>query len=276
MQRIDAHQHFWKFDPQRDQWITDEMSVIRKDFLPGDLEPVLRENNFDGCVVVQSDQSEQETIFQLANAEEYDFIKGVVGWIDLQAGNISERLAHYSQFRKLKGFRHILQGEAQRDLMLQPAFLEGIRALKDLNYTYDILIFEDQMKYISDFVGRFPDQKFVLDHMGKPDIKHQTIDEWEKGLQAIALFENVYCKFSGFVTEADLQHWKTEDFVPYFDVTVDAFGMDRLMFGSDWPVCLLGSDYKTIVSVAEEYFSNFSQNEQDNFFGNNAVKFYNL
>src|ERR1035437_2457121 len=155
MQRIDAHQHFWKFDPIRDSWITDEMSVIRKDFLPQHLEPLLLENNFDGCITIQSEQSENENDFQLTNAEKYNFIKGIVGWIDLQAENVAERLAYYKQFKKLKGFRHILQGEPARDLMLQPEFIRGIKALKEFNYTYDILIFPDQLRFTKKLVAQF-------------------------------------------------------------------------------------------------------------------------
>ena len=274
--KIDAHQHFWKFDPIRDNWITDEMSMIRKDFLPQHLVPVLKENGFDGCVTIQSDQSEKENIFQLNNAEDYDLIKGVIGWIDLQAENVRERLEYYRQFIKLKGFRHILQGESQRDLMLQPEFLRGIKALTEFNYTYDILIFPDQLGFTKQFVAQFPQQKFVIDHLAKPYIKDKKIDEWKIDIQKVAKYENVYCKISGYVTEADLKNWKKEDFIPYFDIVVNAFGIDRIMFGSDWPICLAGSEYNEVVNIVKDYFSSFTQNEQEQFFGNTAIKFYNL
>jgi L-fuconolactonase len=276
MPQIDAHQHFWKFDPIRDTWITDEMSLLRKDFLPQHLEPLLTENGFDGCITIQSDQSENENIFQLANAEEYDFIKGVVGWVDLQAVNIADRLAYYKQFEKLKGFRHILQGEAQRDLMLQPEFLRGINALKEFNYTYDILIYPDQLGFIKQFVAQFPQQKFVIDHLAKPYIKEKKINDWKKDIEQVARYENVSCKISGYVTEADWKNWKQEDFIPYFDIVVNAFNADRIMFGSDWPVCLLGSNYEDVLNVTGEYFSSFTQSEQDKVFGTNAIEFYNL
>src|SRR3954464_7135305 len=178
--RIDGHQHFWNFDPVRDSWITDDMAVIRKDFLPGDLRMVLKKNNFDGSVVVQSDQSENENEFQIKNAEANDFIKGVVGWVDLQAGNIEERLAHYSSFKKMKGFRHVLQGETDRSLMLKPEFMKGISKLERFGFTYDILIYTDQLKYIPEFVGAFMNQKFVIDHLAKPMIKNREISEWKK------------------------------------------------------------------------------------------------
>jgi len=281
MQRIDAHQHFWVFNAERDSWITDEMSVIRKDFLPQQLKLVLEENSFDGCVTVQSDQSENENIFQLINAEENIFVKGVVGWVDLQAENIKERLAYYSQFRKMKGFRHVLQGEAKRDLMLKPEFLRGIAALQEYNYTYDILIFPDQLKFTEEFVAKFPNQRFVIDHLAKPYIKNKGIDDpmnagWKKDIQQVAKNENVFCKISGFVTEADIKNWKEEDFIPYFDVVLESFGINRIMFGSDWPVCLTGAEYHNVVYILEKYFSAFTQNERDQFFGTNAINFYNL
>lgn len=276
MQKIDAHQHFWKFDPIRDNWIKDEMSMIRKDFLPQHLEPLLKQNNFDGCVTIQSDQSESKNLFQLSNAEKYDFIKGIVGWVDLQADDVKERLTYYKQFEKIKGFRHILQGEPQRDLMLQPQFLRGIKALLEFNYTYDILIYPDQFGFTKQFVAQFPEQKFVIDHLAKPYIKDKKIGSWKKDIQQVAQYKNVYCKISGYITEADLKNWKKEDFIPYFDIVVDAFGIDRIMFGSDWPVCLAGSEYNEVVNVTKDYFSSYTKNERDKFFGNNAIKFYNL
>lgn len=276
MQRIDAHQHFWKFDPVRDSWITNEMSVIQKDFMPHDIYPLLQQNGFTGSVVVQSDQSEDENSFQLKNADENDFIKGVVGWIDLQAEHVEDRLKYYSQFTKMKGFRHVLQGEADRALMLKSAFKRGIGLLRKYNFTYDILIFPDQLKYSAELVKEFPDQLFVIDHIAKPGIKNKKTSDWKKDIQEIAENENVFCKISGMVTEADLKEWKKEDIYPYIDIVVEAFGTDRIMYGSDWPVCLLAASYGSALEIVKEYFSSFTTNEQDNFFGRNAVKFYNL
>jgi L-fuconolactonase len=276
MPRIDAHQHFWKFDPIRDTWITDEMSLLRKDFLPSQFHPLLQQNGFDGCITVQSEQSEIENVFQLENAKRNDFIKGIVGWVDFQAKNIREKLSYYTQFKKLKGFRHILQGEMQRDLMLQPKFLRGIDALKEFNYTYDILVYPDQLCFIKQFVAQFPQQKFIIDHLAKPYIKNGKIDDWKKDIEQVAEYENVFCKISGYTTEADWKNWKKEDFVPYFDIVVNAFNVDRIMFGSDWPVCLLGGNYEEVLNVGRGYFSCFTLNEQDKIFGNNAIKFYNL
>lgn len=274
--KIDAHQHFWKFDALRDSWIKDKMSVIRRDFLPHDLYLILAENGIDGCVTVQSDQSEEENAFQLSNAEKYDFIKGVVGWVDLQAENIEDQLAYFSQFEKMKGFRHVLQSEPQRDLMLRPAFMRGISLLQKYNFTYDILIFADQLQYSYQLATAFPDQPFVIDHIAKPYIKDKKINQWKKDIFTIAGCENVYCKISGMVTEGHWKRWEKEDFTPYLDVVTDAFGPGRIMFGSDWPVCLVAASYSDTLGIVEDYFASFTANEKVKIFGKNAIDFYNL
>jgi L-fuconolactonase len=276
MQRIDAHQHFWVFDPVRDSWITDEMAVIQRDFLPHDLKPVLQEDGMDGCVAVQAVQSEEENDFLIGLANQHDFIKGVVGWVDLCADNIEERLEHYSQYPLLKGFRHVLQGEPNRAFMLQPQFLRGIGALSRHDYTYDILIYPDQLSYSKELVAQFPEQRFVLDHLAKPDIKMGAIEDWEIGIKALAQYPNTYCKLSGMVTEADWKGWKKEDFRQVLDTTVNAFGINRIMYGSDWPVCLVAASYSDIMGIVQDYFASFSKSEQEAFFGGNATAFYNL
>ena len=274
--RIDSHQHFWMYEKQQHAWINDAMHIIQKNFMPADLQPVLKKNNIDGCVLVQVDQTEDENIFQLKSASGYDFIKGVVGWVDLQATNIEDRLQHYQQFKKIKGFRHILQDEKDRALMLRPAFKRGIGLLNAYNFTYDILILPDQLQYTRELVKSFPDQRFVIDHIAKPDIKNKKINDWEKDMRALASYKNVYCKISGMVTEADWHHWNIKDFFPYLDVIVQTFGTKRIMFGSDWPVCLVAASYEQMMAIVQEYFSSFSENEQNDFFANNAIKFYNL
>ncbi|MGN6162997.1 MAG: amidohydrolase family protein [Flavisolibacter sp.] len=274
--RIDAHQHFWKYDPVKDAWITDDMQIIRKDFLPKDIQPLLAQNNFGGCMAVQADQSETETDFLIELAHENDFIKGIVGWVDLRAADVKERLEHYSQFKIVKGFRHILQAEAQRDLMLQSNFKNGMATLQSFSFTFDLLIFPDQLPFAKKLAALFPEQKFVLDHLAKPYIKLKKIDEWKNDMQAIAPHENVYCKLSGMTTEADWQHWEKDDLKPYIDVVVKALGMDRILFGSDWPVCLLAASYNETVDIVKDYFSSFSIDEQNKIFGQNAIKFYNL
>jgi L-fuconolactonase len=274
MPRIDAHQHFWVFDSVRDSWISEEMAVIRRDFLPADLQPLLQESGIDGCVAVQADQSEKETQFLIDLAAEHSFIRGVVGWVDLMAENIEERLEYYRQFPIVKGFRHILQGEKNRAYMLQPSFLKGIKILG--GYTYDILVYPDQLAFTKEFVAQFPQQKFVLDHLAKPNIKTGAIEDWTKGIKDLAAHPNVFCKISGMVTEADWKQWKRDDFKRVLDTIVAAFGTQRIMYGSDWPVCLVAASYAEVLAIVQEYFSSFSKSEQEVFFGGNATIFYNL
>jgi L-fuconolactonase len=274
--RIDAHQHFWKYNEARDSWITDDMANIQRNFLPEDLQPILHANKIDGTIIVQSDQSKEENIFQLANALQHDFVKGVVGWVDLQADHINENLEYYKEFKKSKGFRHVLQGERQRDFMLRPNFKRGIGKLREFGYTYDILIFPDQLSYTIELVKAFPDQPFVLDHIGKPYIKDKQIEDWKKDIETLASFENVYCKVSGMVTEGHWKNWTKDDFAPYLDVISQAFGSTRLMYGSDWPVCLVAASYEQVIGLVNDYFSTFSPHEQELIFGKNAIRFYNL
>ncbi len=272
---IDSHQHFWHYEPVKHSWIDDEMALIRKDFLPQDLAPILKSNGVVGTVAVQADQTDQETDFLLGLAAQYDLIKGVVGWVDLRAENISDKLASYIPFNALKGFRHVLQGE-EPDFMLQPDFLRGIAALKEYNYTYDILIFPKHLEAALELVKQFPDQPFVIDHIAKPYIKAGLIDEWAKGMVALSKYENVSCKVSGMVTEADYKHWQPSNFIPYLDVVVEAFGMKRLMYGSDWPVCQVAASYGQMIGIVEYYFASFSLDEKNQFFNQNASNFYNL
>jgi L-fuconolactonase len=276
MIRVDAHQHFWQYHPVRDSWITEDMSVIRRDFMPEDLEPLLAANGLDGCVLVQTDQSDDHTDWLLTLAEKHDFIKAVVGWTDLQSPDVKEKLSAYKKHQKLKGFRHILQGEQQRSFMLRHEFKNGIRQLANFGFTYDILIYPDQLRYTELLVKEYPDQPFVIDHLAKPYIRSNKIDEWRKEINAIARYPNVSCKLSGMVTEADWKTWTKESFRPYLDVVVNAFGVDRLLFGSDWPVCLVAASYADVVGIIRDYFSAFSEQEQAKVFGSNAVNFYNI
>jgi L-fuconolactonase len=274
--RIDAHHHFWNYDPVKHGWINTNMSVLKRDFLPQHIAGLLQDNNIDGCVSIQADQSENETMFLLGLAEQYSFIKGVVGWIDLQSQDVEERLEKFSGYQGLKGFRHILQDEDNRSLMLTTAFKKGISCLNKYDYTFDLLVYPDQLTYTLELVKLFPGQKFVLDHLGKPSIKSGEIESWRKEIIALAELPNIHCKISGFVTEADWGNWNKDDFYPYIDVILKAFDIDRLLFGSDWPVCLLAAQYQEVYSIAEDYFASCSNEEKEKLFGNNAVAFYNL
>lgn len=273
---IDAHQHFWKFDPLRDAWIDDSMRILQRDFLPPELKQILAENGVDGCIAVQADQSETETFFLLDLAAQYDFIKGVVGWVDLRAENIGERLGYFAQFPKLKGFRHILQGEADVNFMLRPAFRRGISLLEKHGFTYDILVFPQQMGAALELAKSFPNQKFVIDHLAKPYIKDGFFEGWAVLTRELARCHNMWCKVSGLVTEADWTRWKYEDFVPCLDLVFESFGPRRLLFGSDWPVCLLGGSYRQVKGIADRYLKPFSAQEQAQVLGKNALDFYNI
>lgn len=272
---IDAHQHFWTYEPARHEWINEDMAVIRRDFYPEHLGPLLAANGVEGCVSVQADQTEEETERLLNWAADNSFIKGVVGWVDLNHPDVEDRLAYYKQFILLKGFRHILQAEPA-GFMQQPSFINGIKALGDYGFTYDLLVFPHQLTSALKLVEQFPEQPFVVDHLAKPYIKAGSMEEWKKDLAALARHTNVYCKLSGMVTEADWTAWSKNDLYPYMDVVVNTFGMDRLMFGSDWPVCLVAASYEDWIATVRDYFSGFTQQEQQQLFRDNAISFYQL
>jgi len=272
---IDSHQHFWQYEPVRDAWITDDMSAIRRDFLPADLEPVLAENGVDGCVAVQASQSEAETEFLVQLARAYDIVKGVVGWVDLQAPTLSDRLAHFAQHSSIKGYRHVAQAEPD-DFLARPAVVEGIRKLADFGLTYDILIYPSQLKAALHLVRAVPEVNFVIDHLAKPYIKKRDINRWSNFMAEMAKQPNVHCKLSGMVTEADWQDWGKRDFFPYLDVAFEHFGPDRLMFGSDWPVCLVAANYTQVKTIIEDYVEPWGDEVRLKIFGENATRFYRL
>lgn len=273
--RIDSHQHFWKYEPVKDSWINGSMKVIRRDFLPKHLIKILEKNGVDGCVSVQADQSEAETNFLLDCAENNDIIKGVVGWVDLCSGSISERLEHFSMNPYFKGVRHIVQRE-NKDFVLREDFQNGISKLAPLGLTYDLLVFPNQLKNTIKLVDRFPNQMFVLDHIAKPLIKSGELADWEKNISELAKHSNVYCKLSGMVTEAYWKNWKREDFNPYLNTIFNAFDTERLMFGSDCPVCLLAGQYGQVLGLVESYIQELSQKEKESVMGANACGFYDL
>ncbi len=276
VETIDAHQHFWRYNPTNHSWISDDMKMLLHDFMPPDLERRLNESGISGCVAVQADQTEEETEFLLQLAQEYSFIKGVIGWVDLQADKVEERLAHYARNNYLKGIRHHVQDETDDKFLLCSNFLRGIKKLKKYNLCYDILIFAKHLPVAVGFANHFPDQTFVLDHIAKPNIKEQKIAQWEKGIRVLAQHPGMYCKLSGMVTEADWKNWEPDNFKPYLDVIFDAFGVDRLMFGSDWPVCMLAAGYQEVWQIVKNYISSLSREEQDLIMGGNARRVYNL
>ncbi|MEP2239083.1 MAG: amidohydrolase family protein [Maribacter sp.] len=273
---IDAHQHFWKYEPVKHAWISDDMAVIRKNFTPNDLITELRDNNIDGCVAVQADQTVAETQFLTELAAQNSFIKGVVGWVDFRASSINNDLEKLSSNTIIKGFRHVVQGEPDPNFLLRKSFLNGIKQLEHFGYTYDILIFPHQLVATLEFVKQFPNQKFVIDHIAKPYIKDGFYDGWATLMKEIAAHENVYCKLSGMITEADYKLWKPEELDRYLSHVLAAFGAERCLFGSDWPVCLVAGSYAQVKEVITNFISKLSTAEQADIMGNNAVKFYNL
>lgn len=275
MKRIDAHQHFWQFDPVRDAWIDDSMQVIRRDFLPEDLQPILASNSIDGCIAVQADQSETETAFLLNLAAENTCIKGVVGWVDLLANNLTERLAYFSKNPLFKGIRHIAQGEAD-DFLMRKDVQQGIGQLEQFGLTYDILVYAHQLPAAIDLVHQFPNQAFVLDHIAKPKISEGLNEEWKANIKKLATFPNVHCKLSGMVTETTGFQWKYSHFRPFMEVILAEFGINRVLYGSDWPVCLLAAKYEEQLAIVQEYITTFSVYEQAKIMGGNAIDFYNL
>lgn len=276
MSRIDAHQHFWRYDPVRDAWITEAMAVLRRDFLPADLAPLLEANMVDGCVAVQADQSEGETQFLLDLAREHSFVRGVVGWVDLRSPQVADRLAHFAGDRRFRGVRHLVQGEPNDEFLLQDDVVRGIRALTPLNLTYDLLLVPRQLRAATRLAAMLPDQRFVLDHIAKPLIRDGILEPWASDLGALAMQPNVWCKLSGLITEADWAAWKPTQLRQYLDVVVESFGVDRLMWGSDWPVCLLAGSYEEVREVIAEYLVRFSVDERTAIFGGNATTFYGL
>lgn len=273
---IDAHQHFWKYSPTRHAWIGEEMSVLKRDFLPSDLSTIYERNSVIGCVAVQADGSEEETEFLLQLAIENDFIKGVVGWVDLQDKNVEARLHHYQPFKKLKGFRHVVQDEPDPNFMLRDDFRAGLKALEGFDYTYDILIYPHQLDAAIRTVQDFPRVKFVLDHIAKPDIENSKMADWLPKIKILAQSPNIYCKVSGMVTEAAWKNWRQEDFAPYLESVTEAFGIKRLMFGSDWPVCLLSGNYEEVLGIVKTHMTQYSTADQEQLFYKNALSFYRL
>jgi L-fuconolactonase len=271
--KIDAHQHFWYYDSARHSWIDDSMHLIRRDFLPETLGSILQKNKIDGCIAVQSEQTIEETNFLIGLAKKNDWIKAVIGWEDLRSEDLETRLSFWKQFPILKGFRHILQAE-EPDFMLSKEFVRGIECLQKFGYCYEILIYPKHLSAALLLVQQFPEMRFMIDHIAKPNIKGHQIDVWKEGIQFLGKQKNVYCKISGLVTEADYLHWVPADFDPYLKTVVEAFGIERLIYGSDWPVCLVAAAYETQLNICKQYFKDFTEQENHMIFGKNAAQFY--
>ena len=274
--RIDSHQHFWIYNQYEYAWIDDSMAAIRRDFLPRDLRPELEANGFAGSVVVQTRQTVAETGWLLELADANPWIVGVIGWADLQADDIRGRLQQLASNPKLAGLRHVVQAEPDDRFLLRPEFMRGIAALAEFDLAYDLLIYAKHLPVAHEFVLQFPHQRFVLDHLAKPPIKSGDLDAWARGIRRLAEFPNVFCKLSGLVTEADWQEWTPEQIVPCLDLAFECFGADRLMIGSDWPVCLVASQYSRVMNLVKDYIRDKPREAQASVLGGNAQRFWRL
>ncbi len=274
--RIDAHQHFWQYNQEEYGWISYDMNCLKRDFLPDDLSKILQKNDVEGSIAVQARQTLAETQWLVELADSNDMIKGVVGWVDLCSRDLERQLEWFSQHPKLKGVRHVLHDEPDDRFMLRRDFLKGIGMLKNYGLKYDILIFEKHLPHTIEMVKKFPDQSFVVDHIGKPRIKDQVFSPWRENVQILSGLPNIYCKLSGMITEADWNNWTYDDIIPYMDICLDAFGPDRLMIGSDWPVCTAAGEYSDVIAIVRRFISDLSDQEQDQILGTTCSSFYNI
>jgi L-fuconolactonase len=273
--RLDSHQHFWIYDPKEYGWMKPGWS-IRRNYLPADLAPELRACGLDGCVAVQARQSLEESRWLLELADHSPMVKGVVGWVDLRAENVADQLAPLARHPKFVGVRHVAQDEADDEFLLRPDFKRGIARLREFDLKYDLLVFPRQLPAAIGLARAFPDQPFVLDHIAKPPVREGLLSPWREQIRELAALPNVVCKVSGMITEADWERWRPADFEPYLDTVFGAFGPDRLMYGSDWPVALLAGTYRQMYELARDYFSRLGVETEAKVFGCNAAKFYGI
>ena len=273
--RVDAHQHFWRYSEEEFGWIDDAMASIRRDFLPADLLPLLEDAGVDATVAVQACQSLEETNWLLALAAEHGWIAGVVGWVPLVDSRVEATLETLAANKKLKGVRHVLQAEAD-EYMEREDFNAGINLLRRFELTYDVLVVERQLPAAIKFMDRHPDQLFVLDHVAKPRIAAHELEPWRSQIQELARRPHVMCKLSGMVTEADFTSWTPDDLRPYFETVLNAFGPQRLLFGSDWPVCTVAASYSRWVNVMREFIAELNSADQEQIFGGNAANVYQI
>jgi L-fuconolactonase len=274
--KLDAHQHFWRYSPDTHAWIDDSMAALKRDFLPDDLAPLLSAAGFDGSVVVQAEQSVAETEWLLTLAEKHPSIRGVVGWADLQSPAVEAQLGALAANPRLRGVRHVVQDEPDDRFLLKPEFVRGVRALPQFGLTYDILIYPRQIPAAIELTQMLPQQPFVIDHIAKPRIREREVHEWARGIAALARQRNVFCKLSGMVTEADWASWTPDDLRPYIDTIFDWFPPERIMFGSDWPVCTLAATYERGAAVVTTYLDALAPAARDAVLGETAKRFYGL
>jgi L-fuconolactonase len=270
---IDSHQHFWLYNAARYGWIDDSMRPLQRDYLPEDLQPLLRAAGLEASIAVQARQDDEETAWLIELASGHPFIAGVVGWVDLRADDVEQRLERVGHAPCLVGLRHVVQAEPD-GFLDGPAFRRGVAALGRYDLAYDILIYARQLPEAARFASAFPQQRFVLDHLGKPDIRSGEMDRWRRDLRALAALPHVWCKLSGLVTEADWQAWTPAQLRPYLDTALEAFGPARLMFGSDWPVCTVAATYTQVLALVRDAIAEYSADEQARMLGGTAEQVY--
>jgi L-fuconolactonase len=274
--KIDSHHHFWKYSAAEYPWIGDSMAGLRRDFLPEHLQAEIAAVGIDGVVSVQARQTVGETEWLLSLADGNDFIRGVVGWVPLADAGVRDAIAKFAANPKLRAVRHVVQDEPDDRFILGEDFNRGVSMLRDFGLVYDILIFERQLAASIEFVDRHPQQVFVLDHIAKPRIGDGAIEPWRANIRELARRENVFCKVSGMVTEADWKTWNEEQLRPYFDAVLEAFGPKRLMFGTDWPVCLVACGYARWAELVRKFAAGLSPDEREWLFGKTAALAYGL
>ena len=273
---IDSHQHFWTYNVNRDVWITEDMGRIRKNFYPNDSVELFAQNQIDGCIAVQADSSEEETFFLISLAEQSELIKGIVGWVDLQSKNIESQLTYFSQFEKIVGFRHVVQSESDPNFLARPNFLKGVQLLDTFDFTYDLLIYPNQLNAGIEFCKKNANQRIVLDHLAKPPIKTGDISEWKKNIEKFKELENVSAKISGLITEAEWFNYNEKDILHIIEIALEVFGSDRLMFGTDYPVVLVADELSKWVNTFNKSISQLSTNEIKKITIDNCLQFYKI
>ncbi|WP_315372577.1 amidohydrolase family protein [Paenibacillus xylanexedens] len=274
--KLDAHQHFWEYNVAEYGWIGEEMKAIRQSFLPEDLEPLLVQSGLDGCIAVQARQSLTETEWLLQLADRHECIKGVVGWVDLCSDEVRNQLELFASNPYLKGVRHVIQDEPDLKYVLREDFQRGISLLKEYGLAYDLLVSKEQLPYAVELVKTFPEQRFVLDHLAKPDIKSGILSPWKEALESLAAQPNAYCKLSGMVTEADWANWTPSDFTAYLNIAIEAFGAQRLMFGSDWPVSNVSAPYSEVFGLIISHINGLPILDQQMILGGTSAAFYQI
>ena len=273
---IDSHQHFWQVGRFDYPWMTSDLGVLYRDYLPAELEPILKSNDIEKTVLVQASTSVAESRWLLNLADENSFIAGVVGWVDLMSPEIDAQLEELTAHPRFKGVRHLVESEPNDDWLIQPAVLSGLRRLSNYGLSYDLLVYTRHLKHVPQIAESCPDLALVIDHLAKPPIAKNEIHEWSRAFKPLAAYPNISCKLSGLVTEANWTSWQTDDLRPFVEVAVESFGVDRLMFGSDYPVCLLASTYDRVLNSFQEILKSLSDADREKIFSTNAARFYRL